>query len=227
MPSWSSAIFLREAEMDFPWDCLIFHDVDLLPLNDTNPYSCSKAQYYHALRLLSSLAVNLIIRTFFFISIRTLFWWPPGKTNGNGSCHMQTILEELLQYPSSNTSRSSTSRFPCCVLSYFAHLSRPWSIALWNKSNGSYDIKEFGTLPLIFSTSKYFRWKFQPWPSFFPHANIPDTWKRGQLSLEQMKKMEKVKVKSHLRYLAACSVQKKRWDIWRIFFSDFRSVFSP
>ena len=100
-------------------------------------------------------------------------------------------------------------------------------IALWNKSNGSYDIKEFGTLPLIFSTSKYFRWKFQPWPSFFPHANIPDTWKRGQLSLEQMKKMEKVKVKSHLRYLAACSIQKKRWDIWRIFFSDFRSVFSP
>ena len=97
--------------------------------------------------------------------------------------------------------------------------------ALWNKSNGSYDIKEFGTLPLIFSTSKYFRWKFQPWPSFFPHANIPDTWKRGQLSLEQMKKMEKVKVKSHLRYLAACSIQKKRWDIWRIFFSDFRSVF--
>jgi hypothetical protein len=27
--------------------------------------------------------------------------------------------------------------------------------------------------------------------------------------------------------LAACSIQKKRWDIWRIFFSDFRSVFSP
>ena len=106
---------------------------------------------------------------------------------------------------------------------------RTWNYhnALWNKSNGSYDIKEFGTLPLIFSTSKYFRWKFQPWPSFFPHANIPDTWKRGQLSLEQMKKMEKVKVKSHLRYLAACSIQKKRWDIWRIFFSDFRSVFSP
>ena len=104
---------------------------------------------------------------------------------------------------------------------------KSYHIALWNKSNGSYDIKEFGTLPLIFSTSKYFRWKFQPWPSFFPHANIPDTWKRGQLSLEQMKKMEKVKVKSHLRYLAACSIQKKRWDIWRIFFSDFRSVFSP
>ena len=106
-----------------------------------------------------------------------------------------------------------------------AELFQNHTIALWNKSNGSYDIKEFGTLPLIFSTSKYFRWKFQPWPSFFPHANIPDTWKRGQLSLEQMKKMEKVKVKSHLRYLAACSIQKKRWDIWRIFFSDFRSVF--
>ena len=93
--------------------------------------------------------------------------------------------------------------------------------------NGRCDINDFGTLPLFFSTSKYFRWKFQPWPSFFWHANIPDTWKRGQLSLEQMKKMEKVKVKSHLRYLAACSIQKKRWDIWRIFFSDFRSVFSP
>ena len=34
-------------------------------------------------------------------------------------------------------------------------------IALGNKSNGSYVIKDFGTLPLIFSTSKYFRWKFQ------------------------------------------------------------------
>ena len=109
----------------------------------------------------------------------------------------------------------------CSIKLFYLCLSN----ALWNKSNGSYDIKEFGTLPLIFSTSKYFRWKFQPWPSFFPHANIPDAWKRGQLSLEQMKKMEKVKVKSHLRYLAACSIQKKRWDIWRIFFSDFRSVF--
>ena len=46
--------------------------------------------------------------------------------------------------------------------------------ALWNKSNGSYDIKDFGTLPLIFSTSKYFRRKFQPCPSFFSHPNIPD-----------------------------------------------------
>ena len=34
--------------------------------------------------------------------------------------------------------------------------------ALWNKSNGSYVNKDFGTLPLIFSTRKYFRWKFQP-----------------------------------------------------------------
>ena len=48
------------------------------------------------------------------------------------------------------------------------------NIALWNKSNGSYDIKDFGTLPLIFSTSKYFRRKFQPCPSFFSHPNIPD-----------------------------------------------------
>ena len=31
---------------------------------------------------------------------------------------------------------------------------------------------------------------------FFLHPNIPDKLKRGQLSLEQIKKMEKVKVKS-------------------------------
>ena len=33
---------LREAQMERRWDCLIFHDVDLLPLNETNTYSCSK-----------------------------------------------------------------------------------------------------------------------------------------------------------------------------------------
>ena len=68
--------------------------------------------------------------------------------------------------------------------------------ALCSKSNGSYDIKDFGTLALIFSTSKYFRRKCQPCPSFFSHPNIPDKWKRAQLSLDQMKKKERVKVKS-------------------------------
>ena len=68
--------------------------------------------------------------------------------------------------------------------------------ALCSKSNGSYDIKDFGTLSLIFSTSKYFRRKCQPCPSFFSHPNIPDKWKRAQLSLDQMKKKERVKVKS-------------------------------
>ena len=84
---------------------------------------------------------------------------------------------------------------------------------------------DFRTLPTLFSTSKYFRWKFQPWSSFFPHANIPDKWKRGQLSLEQMKKKGKVKVKLQIRYLAACSIQKKRWDIWRIFFQTLEAFF--
>ena len=79
-----------------------------------------------------------------------------------------------------------------------------------SKSNGSYDIKDFGTLSLIFSTSKYFRRKFQPCPSFFSHPNIPDKWKRVQLSLDQMKKRERVKVNSKIRYLAACSFQKMR-----------------
>ena len=68
--------------------------------------------------------------------------------------------------------------------------------ALCSKSNGSYDIKDFGTLSLIFFTSKNFRRKCQPCPSFFSHPNIPDKWKRAQLSLDQMKKKERVKVKS-------------------------------
>ena len=70
------------------------------------------------------------------------------------------------------------------------------SNALCNKHNGSCDIKDFGILSPIFSTSKSFRRKFQPCPSFFPHPNIPDKWKRLSLSLDQMKKKEKVKEKS-------------------------------
>ena len=83
------------------------------------------------------------------------------------------------------------------------HYDRTWVMfhnlnanALCSKSNGSYVIKDFGTLSLIFSTSKYFRRKCQPCPSFFSHPNIPDKWKRAQLSLDQMKKKERVKVKS-------------------------------
>ena len=61
------------------------------------------------------------------------------------------------------------------------HYDRTWVMfhnlnanALCSKSNGSYDIKDFETLPLIFSTSKYSRWKFQPCPSFYLRPNIPD-----------------------------------------------------
>ena len=92
------------------------------------------------------------------------------------------------------------------------------------KSNGSYDIKDFEILPLIFSTSKYSSWKFQPCLSFYIRPNIPDKWKGVQLSLDKMKKKEKVKVKSWI-YLAACSIPKMRWHIWKIFFSHFRRVF--
>ena len=35
-------LLFREAEKDFPWSCVIFHDVDLLPQNETNTYRCSK-----------------------------------------------------------------------------------------------------------------------------------------------------------------------------------------
>jgi len=41
----------REAQMDFPWNCLIFHDVDLLPLNETNPYRCSEFPLLMASRM--------------------------------------------------------------------------------------------------------------------------------------------------------------------------------
>ena len=34
------------------------------------------------------------------------------------------------------------------------------NIALWFNSNGDSEIKSFWTLPIIFSTSKYSRWKF-------------------------------------------------------------------
>ena len=54
----------------------------------------------------------------------------------------------------------------------------------------------YATLSLIFSKYKYFRRKCQPCPSFFSHPNIPDKWKRAHLSLDQMKKKERVKVKS-------------------------------
>ena len=56
------------------------------------------------------------------------------------------------------------------------------------RTRGSYVIKDFGTLPLIFSTSKYFRWKFQPCPSFYWRPNIPDKLKRDQLRRRRIRK---------------------------------------
>ena len=53
--------------------------------------------------------------------------------------------------------------------------------ALCNKRNGSYVVKDFGTLPLIFSRSKYFRW-FQHCPSFF-HKKIFQKMKKGPVEL--------------------------------------------
>ena len=50
--------------------------------------------------------------------------------------------------------------------------------ALWN--NGSYVIQDFGTLPTIFSTSKYFRWQFQPCPSLPPLARVPSPRNEGE-----------------------------------------------
>ena len=38
------------------------------------------------------------------------------------------------------------------------------------------DIRDSSTLPLILSTSKYFRYVFQLSASFYQHPNIPDTF---------------------------------------------------
>ena len=51
----------------------------------------------------------------------------------------------------------------------------------------------YATLSLIFSKYKYFRRKCQPCPSFF---RIKIFQINGKLSLDQMKKKERVKVKS-------------------------------
>ena len=36
-----------EAMKDFAWDCFIFHDVDLLPEDDRNLYTCPRLQPRH------------------------------------------------------------------------------------------------------------------------------------------------------------------------------------
>ena len=42
--------------------------------------------------------------------------------------------------------------------------------------------RNFGTLSLILFTSKYFRWKFHPFPSFLSHPIIPDRFIRAKMN---------------------------------------------
>ena len=47
----------REAMKDFHWDCFIFHDVDLLPEDDRNLYTCPDMPRH------MSVAVDKLART--------------------------------------------------------------------------------------------------------------------------------------------------------------------
>ena len=49
--------------------------------------------------------------------------------------------------------------------------------------NGSCGIKEFGILPHFFHIQIKFRWKFQPFPSFHSHSNIPDIFVGGKMTI--------------------------------------------
>ena len=125
-------------------------------------------------------------------------WSPPEKMDEHQSLGLSfQSSQSLLDLKNVKFWREIIKEKNCCQKKDSYLFSREGRhSALCSKSNGSYDIKDFGTLSLIFSTSKYFRRKCQPCPSFFLHPNIPDKWKRAQLSLDQMKKKERVKVKS-------------------------------
>ena len=62
--------------------------------------------------------------------------------------------------------------------------------ALWKDSNGSYVIKDFKTLPLIFSISKFFRWKYLPYPSFLRMQIFQTNEKRVSWARRRRRKWE-------------------------------------
>ena len=97
--------------------------------------------------------------------------WPEGRESRAKEAKGERLPKKYIKIPSQLT---MFTRFTLFTL--FALLTSAYNAynALWNKSDGSYVIKDFGTLPTIFSTSQYFRWQFQPCPSFFVYANIQD-----------------------------------------------------
>ena len=74
---------------------------------------------------------------------------------------------------------------------------------------------DFGTLPLIFSTSKYFRWKTLPRPSFYLRPNISD-------KLRRKRKYRK----SHKSDIWPPASSKKRGGIFKESFQTLEA-FSP
>ena len=57
-------LLFREAQRDFPWNCLIFHDIDLLPQNETNTYRCSKVRLYCLAKPLNKAWMEPIVTSF-------------------------------------------------------------------------------------------------------------------------------------------------------------------
>ena len=116
--------------------------------------------------------VLLFVKIFFYKFIQSFPTWV-GPILALASLCSAAGTQNQTSRPTLSRNHSSSATTESCVLIMFNQIKlNQYSrvqlcIALWNKSNGSYDIKDFGSLPLIFSTSKYFRWKFQPCPSFF------------------------------------------------------------
>ena len=64
-------------------------------------------------------------------------------------------------------------------------------------------IRDFSTLPLILSTSKYFRYVFQLSASFYQHPNIPDSFFGDEMhcsSLELGRKRVELNVCERFKY---------------------------
>ena len=165
-------------------------------IGSVKTFFCSTNIFQNWPRLLLERWIWFLLLLTSFINPNIILCWPEGLPY---SSKRKAFSKGLFQ-PRRQTSYLSFFLHKCTFLAQFfstwKHVKGWLAIALCSKSNGSYDIKDFGTLSLIFSTSKYFRRKCQPCPSFFLHPNIPDKWKRAQLSLDQMKKKERVKVKS-------------------------------
>ena len=69
------------------------------------------------------------------------------------------------------------------------------------------------------------RWKFQPWPSFFPHANIPDEMKKGPVQLRADEEEGESESKVMNQIFGRLQHPKMRWDILKYIFRTSEAIF--